>query len=350
MRAPSPLSREELLACVELGKAITAELEADRLLGVILQKVSCLIPASNWSLLLADETTGELRFEVVVGLDPALLQTVRLKPGEGVAGQVALNQRPLMVRDVHECPHFNPDVDRRSGFQTRSILCVPLVFGGSTLGVIEAVNPDRLDDGALALLTVIADYAAIAVENTRRFRRMQEMAIRDNLTGLYNTRYLYHRLREQLQEREDCNREPFSLIFIDMDDFKRVVDTYGHLNGSRALQEVAATIRETLSESAYGVSYGGDEFVIVLPGFSKEDAVGKAEELRTRFSETVYLTRWGHRVSLRASFGVATCPDDACDLDGLLSLADRAMFRVKRHGKDAVGADEPDLEKTPLET
>lgn len=339
MSASSPLSREELLACVELGKAITAELEADRLLGVILRKASALIPASNWSLLLADEATGELRFEVVVGLDPTVLQTVRLSPGEGIAGQVALRQQAMMVKDVRGCPHFNPDVDRRSGFQTRSILCVPLIFAGQTLGVIEAVNPDRLDDGAVALLTVIADYAAIAVENTRRYRHMQEMSVHDNLTGLYNTRYLYKRLREQLEDRTDSGREPFSLIFIDMDDFKRVVDTYGHLNGSRALQEVAGTIREILTEPAYGVSYGGDEFVIVLPGFPKEAAIRKAEELRDRFGSTVYLTRWGHQVSLRASFGIATCPDDACDLDGLLSLADRAMFRVKRHGKDGVGTD-----------
>ena len=139
-----------------------------------------------------------------------------------------------------------------------------------------------------------------------------------------------------LSELVTRNDRPFSLIFMDMDNFKRVVDTYGHLKGSQALQEVARTIRDCLEAPAFGVAYGGDEFVVVLQGYTKDRALGKAEEIRKRMKDTLYLTDHGHQATLKASFGIATYPEDADNVKGLLALADRAMFRVKEGGKDAV--------------
>jgi diguanylate cyclase (GGDEF)-like protein len=332
----NPLTRHELLSCMELGKALTAELDESRLFDIILKKVSALLPAENWSLLLLDEATGELRFELSVDLDPAMIKDVRLRLGEGIAGRVALEQQPIVLTDVHESGYFFGQVDELSGFTTKSIICVPLIFGGRTLGVIEVVNPRRLGSNALSLLTVVAEYAAIAVENTRRYHQIQTLAIQDNLTGLYNTRYLYQSL-ETIIEASAAAKTPFSLIFLDVDDFKQVVDTHGHLNGSQALQEVAAVIRYCLTEPAFGVSYGGDEFVVVLPGFDKRQARQQAEEIRAKLSQTHFLSNQGLAVHIEASFGVATYPEDASDRTGLLALADQAMFRVKRGGKNAVG-------------
>ena len=123
---------------------------------------------------------------------------------------------------------------------------------------------------------------------------------------------------------------------MDMDNFKRVVDTYGHLHGSQTLQEVAATIKEILIEPAYGVAYGGDEFVIVLPGYGKNQAIDKVEEIRYRMSQTVYLSNQGLEVSVRASFGIATYPEDSANMTELLALADKAMFDIKKTGKNGV--------------
>jgi diguanylate cyclase (GGDEF)-like protein len=331
----SSLTRHQLLSCMELGKALTSELRPERLFSRILQKVSELLPAENWSLLLSDESTGELRFELSVDLDPEMVKDVRLALGQGIAGKVALEQKPLVVDDVRECEFFFGEVDRRSGCETRSIICVPLIFGGKTVGVIEVVNPRVAQDHALPLLSIIADYAAIAVENMRRYREIQHLAIHDDLTGLYNTRYLYRALGELVAEAEGTG-ESFSLIFMDIDNFKTVVDTYGHLKGSRTLQEVASTIRSCLAEPAFAVAYGGDEFVMVLKGLGREAARRKAEEIGARLKSTTYLARDGHSVSLTASLGTATYPDDAVDVKGLLALADHAMFDVKATGKNAV--------------
>jgi len=329
------LTARELLSCMELGKALTSELHSEELFSKILHKISELLPAENWSLLLLDEATGELRFEVSVDLDLEQVRDVRLRLGQGIAGKVALEQKPMVIEDVTKCEFFSGQVDQISGASTRSIICVPLVFGGRTVGVIEVVNPRNLKGDALPLLSIISEYAAIAVENMRRYREIQNLAIHDDLTGLYNTRHLYRVLGSLVRAAEET-RDSFSLIFMDIDHFKQVVDTYGHLKGSQAIQEVARTIRECLVEPAFGVAYGGDEFVTVLQGFDKARALKKAEEIRSRMKQTVYLANHGHQVSLSASLGIATFPDDASDVTGLLALADRAMFDVKERGKDAI--------------
>ncbi len=199
------------------------------------------------------------------------------------------------------------------------------------------------DDGETVIEGIIVDNTAkkLAEEELRKseenFRRL---SILDNLTGLYNTRYMYKALADLIAASE-VSGKPFSLIFLDMDNFKQVVDTYGHLNGSRTLQEVAATIQSVLIEPAFGVAYGGDEFVVALPGLTKKQAAKKAREIQTRMKKTVYLTSQGYKVKLSASFGIATYPDDAADRTALLALADKAMFAIKKRGKNAIGLTAP---------
>jgi diguanylate cyclase (GGDEF)-like protein len=182
----------------------------------------------------------------------------------------------------------------------------------------------------------ITERMQVEEELRKSEEKYRYLAVHDNLTGLNNTRYLYQSL-EELITASAAENNPFSLIFLDIDNFKEVVDAYGHLNGSQALAEVSATIRESIVEPAYGVAYGGDEFVVVLPGFDKTQAMQKAEEIRSRMKETIYLANRGHKVSLHASYGVSAYPDDATDMTGLLAQADRAMFDIKAKGKDAVG-------------
>lgn len=193
-------------------------------------------------------------------------------------------------------------------------------------------GPDA--DAGRLILALVDVTERVRTEETLRATaaRFRDLAEHDNLTGLYNTRYLYEALEALVRTDTRC-----ALIFVDLDRFKRVVDTNGHLNGSRAIQEVAATIRTVLEEPAFGVAYAGDEFVIVLPGRTCDDAVALAEEIRTRIARTVYLVGQGLRVRLRASFGVAAFPDDATDVEGLLSCGDRALFDVKRRGRGFVG-------------
>lgn len=166
-------------------------------------------------------------------------------------------------------------------------------------------------------------------------QRFREQSLRDTLTGLYNRRYLYQSLTD-LIEHAKANGSAVSVIFMDLDRFKSVVDTYGHLNGSRTIKEVATTIRETLEKPAYAVAYAGDEFVVVLPDFDQAHAVEQAKKIRIRIKNKVFLRDQGFEVQIRASFGVATFPDHAADMTNLLATADHALFGAKGSGKDAV--------------
>ena len=170
-------------------------------------------------------------------------------------------------------------------------------------------------------------------ENELRFR---EQAFHDGLTGLYNQRYLYRSLTGCIECAQTTDT-PISLIFMDLDHFKKIVDTHGHLNGSRAIQKVAATIENCLEAPAYAVAYAGDEFVVVLPGMNQIQALQKTSEIRTRVRDSVYVLDQGIEVRLKASFGIATFPQHATEANSLIAAADQALFAIKEAGKDAIG-------------
>lgn len=170
------------------------------------------------------------------------------------------------------------------------------------------------------------------VEGNRKYR---EQSLHDNLTGLFNTRYLYRALSRLITSSRRKGKS-FSLIFMDIDNFKNVVDTHGHLHASKTLQEVSRTISKMIQEPAFGVAYGGDEFVIVLPGFSKHQALIKAESIRTKIKQTSYRKRFRLDINISVSLGVSTFPDDGLSVAEMLARADQAMFNAKGSGKDSV--------------
>lgn len=210
---------------------------------------------------------------------------------------------------------------------------------GDSVWVLINARLLRNDQGGTIIEGILIDNTEthLAEEKLRRSReRFRYLANHDSLTTLYNTRYLYKEL-DRLIEQSKASHEPFSLVFLDMDNFKRIVDTYGHLNGSQALREVALTLKGALGDSDFGVAYGGDEFVLVLFGTGKQGALEQIKTIRRLMKQTIYLQNRGLQVSMSASFGIATFPDDAEDREALLALADEAMFRIKSRGKDSIG-------------
>ena len=225
----------------------------------------------------------------------------------------------------------NPAVEREETLVTTSgerkiVLGKSLVVSG---------HEETLERVAIAMLDISERKAAEAAlrESERRFR---EQAFRDSITGLYNQRYLYQALKKWLDQAGDTGM-PVSVIFMDLDRFKTVVDTYGHLNGSRAILKVARAIDRCLQQPAFAVAYAGDEFVVVLPGMDTEQAFQKASEIRSTIKSTEHVLDKGIAVRLTASFGIATFPRHAEDLNGLIAAADHALFAIKETGKDAIG-------------
>jgi diguanylate cyclase (GGDEF)-like protein len=163
--------------------------------------------------------------------------------------------------------------------------------------------------------------------------RYRNLSVLDDLTGLFNTRYLYQTLDEQIRSH---TQHPISVIFIDIDNFKKVVDTHGHLNASNTIAELAEIIIQCLPENSYGVSYGGDEFVVVLANHDREQGALVAERIRSAVEKARFLTFCDLDVHITVSCGMATFPHDAHSLTELLENADMALFETKRKGKNTI--------------
>jgi len=347
---------DELAVLNEIGKALTSSLDVGEVMHVILAKVSELLRPRNWSLLLRDPQTGELYFKTAVGAGSDMLLHLRLRKGEGIAGWVAENNKPLLVPDVHADPRFATRFDKTSRFQTKAILCVPLAFKGRVLGVIELVNGEGdspFDEEALRILSTVAEFSAIAIENAQNFQKVQELTVLDDHTGLFNSRHLRRTLDQEIV-RAIRFGHPVSLVFFDLDRFKQVNDSHGHQAGSRVLAEVGRLLLATLRSTDVPVRYGGDEFVLLLPETSKDQAVEAANRIRVEIAENRFLAEADFGpVRITASMGVATFPDDAQTPESLLSRADEAMYLVKQGRRNGVlGATPPALPPAvrPVET
>jgi diguanylate cyclase (GGDEF)-like protein len=334
---------DRLTACLEIGKLLTSTLDLREILGLIMDRLRELVLAHNWSLFLKDETTGELSFELVVGVDAQRVKEIRLPPGTGIAGHVAMTGETLFIPDVGLDSRFHSRVDLETGFQTRSIVCLPLQIHGRILGVLEVINvPDvevfKVQD--FPFLRILADYAAIAIQNSRNFEKIQELSLRDEYTGLYNARHL-HQVLDQLLMTAARQSTCLAVAFMDLDSFKQVVDTYGHLKGSQVLREIAQTIQSKLREDEHVFKYGGDEYVFVLPGKDQAQARATIETIKAAINDAVFLADEAVPVRLTASFGIAVYPLDAMGIKDLLLKADNCMFRIKRSGRNAIGVVEP---------
>ena len=328
---------QELSVFHDVAKALTSSLNLDSVLQTIMQKMAEYFRPDTWSLLMVDETTDELYFAIAVGPAADSLKSLRLKMGEGIAGWVAKHGESLIVPDVYKEPRFAKRIDEMTKWQTKSVICVPLRAKHRCLGVIQLINcpMETFGDNEMFFLNALCDYAAIAIDNARAVERIQELTITDDCTGLYNARHLYKTLEAEVYRSARFGHE-FSVIFIDLDHFKAVNDTHGHLVGSKLLAEVGYVIKSHLRLIDYAFRYGGDEFVILLPQTSKEAALIVARRLLEVMRLSEFMATEGLKLNVRCSMGLATYPEDAKSAHEIIRQADEMMYSVKNTTRDNI--------------
>jgi diguanylate cyclase (GGDEF)-like protein len=318
-------------------KTANSILEPRKVIELIMEKVQQLIPSEAWSMLMVDEEKQELTFELALGEKGKDVSSFRVKIGEGVAGWVAQTGKPTIVNDTSRDPRFTGKFDSKTQFRTRSILCAPLISRGRTIGVVEIINRlgGKFTQADLEILLTLVEPCAIAIENAMLFQKAEQLTITDDLTKLFNSRYLNLYIGREIKR---CKRHgiPLSVIFLDLDGFKGVNDTYGHLAGSRTLTEVGAILSTAVRESDILARYGGDEFVVVLPETPPSGALVIAERIRKSIEQHCFLQEQGLAVRISASFGIASYPDHALTPEGLIQKADQAMYRVKERDKNGI--------------
>jgi diguanylate cyclase (GGDEF)-like protein len=220
-------------------------------------------------------------------------------------------------------------------------IAFPLDCRGRTIGAIVAIDrvpaksAPRLARSTVDVLLAGIEPGAIALENALRVQRAEALSVTDDLTQLYNSRYLSQVLRRETKRASRSGR-PLSLLFVDLDGFKGINDQHGHLFGSRALVEAASVIRTSARETDMVARFGGDEFALILPDTGSEGAAAVGDRVRDRIAEFQFLQADGLAIRLTVSVGVATLPDVADSADGLIQAADDAMYWVKDHGKNGI--------------
>ncbi len=495
---------DQLSVFNEIAKILNSTIDLREVLRTTIEKIAELTEAEAWSIALLDDATGDLVFEAVAGEKEEEVRETRLKKGQGIAGWVAKEGKPLIVPDVTKDDRFFPGVDQRTKFVTESILAVPLISKGRILGVMEAINksgggeftqkdldtisslvdhaaiaiengklfeaersrvaelttvyeigaavtsildlevlleksahllrsrfgfyyvgivfldketddlvfqafagregleltngvvkgdqglmrwaikerksvlsPDVSSDlrylegipgvksemvvllkreeevlgvidigseevdffpeSSLRMVEQIAAQLSIAMENARLYQKVGDLAISDDLTKLYNSRYCNIFLEKVVTQAKRTG-SPVSVIFLDIDFFKRVNDSYGHLVGGTTLKELAERLSHFAREGDVCARYGGDEYVVILPGTELDEASQIAERMRVGIESSPFLTSRGLDYYLTASLGVASYPDCARSRDELLIKADQAMYYVKQSGRNRICA------------
>ena len=354
------LDHVKLARFLERRRANPTSLElslADNLVEV-LRRANGFVPSAAGSILLDNPSEKHeerrrnlLTFIAAFGDKSIGLVGQTIPADQGIAGRVYLTGEAYVTPNAPTDRFFYRRMDEQTRYQTHSLVAIPIRIEQEVCGVLELINRRNAPGYSQEdrnLLEIFAGYISISIQNVLDGRQAQEIAKRDNLTGLYNDRYLHIALSDAIRHCREEDKD-MALLFLDLDFFKRVNDTHGHLAGSQVLRETGHLLRQRVARvQGIPARYGGDEFVLLLPGCDIDMAIDVAEDIRAEIVDKTFIDGPGdiqpdalHLKGLTCSIGVATLKQHLADdlsleeqKSALLRLADTAMYVAKETGRN----------------
>lgn len=334
--------RAELLS--ELIRLFSSSLRIDELLDRVVSKSTEVLGDTSFIVLSAD--TGQIKLEAAFSRDrdrllKMLITTVNLG-GQALNGEllneVLVRRQPLLISNLQQA---NTGAEMKAfaeKYSLVSLLAVPIQTKEAVLGALVslATEPRVLTSEDALTAAALADFTAIALENAGLFAELQRSAITDSLTGSYNTRF-FHEVLGRETSRADRYTTPLSLLMIDIDTFKLVNDTFGHVVGNKVLTQIAKILERTVRNTDFVFRCGGDEFGVVLPGTNLEGALHVSEKILQRVESADILSSLGYSGTVTVSIGLSEYHRGS-HFETLVAEADQALYASKRSSKNCARA------------
>lgn len=310
-------------------------LDASEIVARALEFLPGLVDAQSWAVFIKTEQTN--RLELVRAINATELPVgpfVEIEQAPIPIARAVSEQRTIIADQVgdrgeSELEHVAP----------LAALCVPLIANGRLVGAVQATRKradgDAFTQDEARVVELVCSSLATALANAIDYHDATRQTLIDDLTRLYNVRYLYQTLEGEIRRARRYG-SAVSVVFMDLDGFKMVNDAYGHRAGSATLTEVAQVITRSVRDSDFVARYGGDEFVLMLPETPAKRALQMAERVRQRIEAHRFKGGVGADIYLTASFGVASFPEHATQAEKLIELADAAMYEAKQRDKNNV--------------
>jgi len=324
------------------ARTVVSQLELDKTLAVVLKKSMEVTRTKAGSIALYDPATNTLRVHAHKGFSKHFIANREWKVRRGGLSDRILRARGIaVISDTTNKAFFSNPIAVEEGI--KSLVCVPLIHQRETVGIlyVDDFSPRKFSKADLQELEILASFASIAIDHARTHTSVKQQAITDSLTGLFNRRCFENLLSREFQRASRHDRD-FSLALVDVDDFKKFNDRYGHQAGDEALSMLGEAIRKAIRATDLAARYGGDEIVIILPETRLEKAynlfVGRIKsEIESRFKGLS-----GDRFDLTVTIGIASYPDDGLNAHDLVLAADKALLDAKKYKNSGmVGSSRP---------
>ena len=325
-------ARKAAQALQEIALSINSSLNSDQILSMALSQIERVISYDSASIALIKQDFLELK--LIRGFkNPEIIQGYRV-PLHNSPNKVVIEKRePLIFPDIQAAfPKYKDAPHNR----IKSVLLIPMFNKNKVIGTLnlDSTELNHFKEEDIPVAQAFAAQVAIALENSTLFEKMSQLAIRDPLTGIFNRRHFIESAMIEFK-RTKRNKRPFSIILIDIDHFKKVNDTFGHLTGDQVLQMVTKDCQDVLREGDVFGRYGGEEFAILLPETQLQESLEVAERVREVIEKNT--VDYGSRqIKITASLGVAGWCEKCKSIESLLSLADQALYVAKAEGRNCV--------------